>query len=276
MTVVNRLLVVALLIILTTAVIVNVVDSNDEQHEGEPSEVTIPPEEIVTKPVVFCIDGIEYSRVNVVPGQSINDLPPVPERVGYLGQWDEPVDIIYEDTVVNAVYTRYAYIANPEYDDSLFSVKFYDKSFTNETPDSVGLSRDKDTGDFSISGNGQIYCQIMTLPGAKYNISIEGEYNKLKTESNNPDTGIAQYKITGIESDLAIRVVPVVNVSFSHQSGFYDDEFDLVLSSFGEIYYTTDGSIPTLDSIKYTSPIHIEDEDSIKVYNQARYKALLF
>lgn len=48
---------------------------------------------------------------------------------------------------------------------------------------------------------------------------------------------------------------------FSHQSGFYDDAFDLIISVQSEcpIHYTLDGSIPTRESEQYSSPIHVYD-----------------
>lgn len=48
---------------------------------------------------------------------------------------------------------------------------------------------------------------------------------------------------------------------FSAESGFYEEPFFLELTAeAGEtIYYTTDGTLPTVDSEKYTGPILIED-----------------
>lgn len=49
--------------------------------------------------------------------------------------------------------------------------------------------------------------------------------------------------------------------SFSARSGFYEHSFELTMSaeSGQRIYYTTDGSEPTMDSPLYTEPLFIED-----------------
>ena len=47
---------------------------------------------------------------------------------------------------------------------------------------------------------------------------------------------------------------------FSFESGFYDEEFDLeIASGEGEVHYTLDGSIPSIDSPIYRGKLHIGD-----------------
>lgn len=49
--------------------------------------------------------------------------------------------------------------------------------------------------------------------------------------------------------------------TFSFQSGFYDEPFDLEINADDglRIFYTTDGSIPDINSIEYTDPIYVFD-----------------
>ncbi len=50
---------------------------------------------------------------------------------------------------------------------------------------------------------------------------------------------------------------------FSAESGFYDSEFDLVLSAGdSKIYYTTDGTEPTVSSQVYSAPVRIKNRTS--------------
>lgn len=52
----------------------------------------------------------------------------------------------------------------------------------------------------------------------------------------------------------------VPELTFSEESGFFDSELDLSISSpEGKIYYTLDCTTPTAESIEYTGPIHIAD-----------------
>jgi hypothetical protein len=67
--------------------------------------------------------------------------------------------------------------------------------------------------------------------------------------------------IMGIASTSSPNIVNGDNrIHFSHESGFYDDGFDLTLSSSsGTIYYTLDGSDPDSNSILYEDKITISD-----------------
>lgn len=57
------------------------------------------------------------------------------------------------------------------------------------------------------------------------------------------------------------QIVRKGNITASQESGFYDEPFDLSLTAPRgfDIYYTLDNSLPDENSIKYDSPIRIED-----------------
>lgn len=113
---------------------------------------------------------------------------------------------------------------------------------------------------FKISGDGEtVYLSDgetvidkVSTPALK----AEEAYSRI------PDGSSSWYKSTTTpgSSNSAAAFKPSAPV-FSAKSGFYDNEFDIsIYADDGlSIYYTTDCSAPTEDSIPYTQPIHISD-----------------
>lgn len=92
------------------------------------------------------------------------------------------------------------------------------------------------------------------------------------------EDGMAEWQIqrgTPNESNNGQEMVALENIAFpppvfSRKSGFYEEEFDLsVYAQRGlEIYYTTDGSVPDEDSMRYQGTVHISDvSDNPNIYS---------
>lgn len=56
--------------------------------------------------VTYMIDGKECCVIKVQDGDSVKDVPVVPKKDGYKGQWDHDGTNITADTTINAVYTK--------------------------------------------------------------------------------------------------------------------------------------------------------------------------
>lgn len=78
--------------------------------------------------------------------------------------------------------------------------------------------------------------------------------------------GANEWVVTGCTpgraNETSIDKIPAPR--FSAEAGFYEDEFDLTLATDGNvsIYYTLDGSMPSMDSALYEGPIHVYDRSS--------------
>lgn len=115
---------------------------------------------------------------------------------------------------------------------------------------------------------------------AKFNISDTDKYMYLSDSKGNivdkienvelePDTSYGRYNDSieilnpspGEKNELMPRYKKISAPTFSHVSGFYDKEFELVLTAENnvDIYYTIDCSDPTEKSKKYKDTISIKD-----------------
>lgn len=103
----------------------------------------------------------------------------------------------------------------------------------------------------------------MEIPKLEENLSYgrkpDGEYRYaiLSKATPNKSNSVSVIKNIILEEELE-------NPKFSKKAGFYDDEFDLILSTENkdlDIYYTLDGSEPTLESNIYTEPIKISSRE---------------
>jgi len=88
-------------------------------------------------------------------------------------------------------------------------------------------------------------------------ISLTAQNNKLVYMNPTPNK---------INSDTYSSVEASKNTNFSLNEGFYPSARTLTLSG-DEIYYTIDGSIPTKNSYRYTSPIQVNKTMSVRAIN---------
>lgn len=119
--------------------------------------------------------------------------------------------------------------------------------------ETMGFSLKKEGGETLIlsDSQGKILDQVITVrtsPFSAYARQEDGS-DEWKLLSCTPNTS----NTFGDSREPVLR--------FSHESGFYEQEFDLAITSeHGEsIYYTLDGTRPTVDSLPYREPIHISD-----------------
>ena len=92
--------------------------------------------------------------------------------------------------------------------------------------------------------------------GMSYSLLADGTWAELKPTPRYPSTD------GGLDDNSMVYTKDVKSPVLSHEAGFYDEPFYLKLSAdMGhKILYTTDGSIPTIDSDEYTGEIYVYDK----------------
>ena len=115
-------------------------------------------------------------------------------------------------------------------------------------------------GEFGLSSNGETIhltmpngtlLESVNVPKLELNTSYgkyNGEFNILNPSPNEKNETKPLYQ-------------HIDEPDFSFESGFYDEEFNLELSSDQDvkIYYTLDSSVPSTDDILYEQPIRVSD-----------------
>ncbi len=137
---------------------------------------------------------------------------------------------------------------------SYIIISFSEKNICDED----GLKADFGLADSDIvveliNGDGKKIDSI-DISQTKYNTSYgraeDGKNEWINMEGTPGKTNEGAKKIT---SEVQ---APEISIN----SGFYDDSIDVeLLSENNEIFYTTDGSIPTTSSTRYSGSVHIED-----------------
>jgi hypothetical protein len=140
----------------------------------------------------------------------------------------------------------------------------------------IGLTNDititAPTG-FELSTDEVSYTNPITVNNA-YNNNI---YVRLTGETaGNYSGNISHVSAGATTQDVSVtgsvgQTVQIIGPVFTPEAGIYDEPQNVTLStttvpSGGTIYYTTDGSDPTINSTRYTIPIMVSETTTIKVF----------
>ena len=139
---------------------------NDEYNAGSVVPITGDTTFSVNAPakytVTFMANGYQVAQYSVRDGETLPEVPAVPEKYGYTGEWDADTDAaITADTVIEAAYTAneytiYYYNENLEVyyeEDVTFGDWFTPAEFDGTVPDGMKfLGWNGDDGQFFLAG----------------------------------------------------------------------------------------------------------------------------
>lgn len=119
-----------------------------------------------------------------------------------------------------------------------------------------GLSKDGETVVFSDASGSAI--ETLEVP------ALAGDTAFGRIPDGSETFGVLSTLSAGSANQTGDAEISVFAPKFSQESGFYASGFDLTLSAAAgcTVYYTTDGSDPTVNSERYTAPISIYDKSS--------------
>ena len=97
----NRILACLLLMVLCAALLPAAVLAQN----GSGDALISAPADTTKHTVTFIAGGEVFATVLVPDGDRLGNMPKVPEKEGYTGQWDKTVDLVTASVPVTAIYT---------------------------------------------------------------------------------------------------------------------------------------------------------------------------